>query len=456
MTLNSLMADACGFVRERCLPGGNAIRHFSKLLEQSQWMHSEDIREFQLSEIKKLLKHAYETVPYYRDKLKKNKIHPLDVNSFRDFECIPFLNREDVRLHQTELYSKCYKGKTFEDRTGGSTGQPMRFLMDMTTAYWSYSVEKRYRGWYGYRPGEKKAWVWGALKDFPSWKLKDRMVRAYLKRNRFLNAHTLSFSNMKRFADAMLEWKPDMFRAYPTAITIFAKFLSDHGYSRIKPKLIETSGEKLSIAQRLFLNKIFEAPIAEHYSSWEIYDIGYQCPNGSLHISGHRYLEVVDEQGKPAKPGEIGEIVITPLTQFAMPFIRYKNGDLGVLGAHRCPCGRGLPVLNEVVGRQHDILIRPDGQPVYGSVFGYITHDKPEIKQFQVYQPNRENLEVRLSCYCPVSSEWVSMLISEVQAFFGPEMNIRVVILDDIPLTKSGKLRFIISDIQHAELGHLH
>lgn len=452
MIENSIIAGSFSLFREWCLPGGRDIRYFNQFLDRSQWMSLDEIREFQLKELKNLLKHAYETVPYYRGILNENHIHPSDINSFKDYESIPFFSREDVRSRQIELYSKNYKGKTFKDKTGGSTGQPMIFLMDLLTSHLSYSIEKRNRGWYGYHPGEKKAWVWGALKDFPSWRLKDRLVKAYLKRNRFLNAHTLSHQNMKRFADTMLDWKPDMFRAYPTAITIFGKFLSDNGYAPIRPKFIETSGEKLSKAQRSFLQKIFQAPIAEHYSSWEIYDIAYECPRGSLHVGEHRYLEIIDEKGRPASPGQIGEIAVTPLTQYAMPFIRYKNGDLGVLESKTCPCGRGMPILREVVGRKHDILIRPDGQPVYGSILSYITHDKPEIKQFQVYQPDRKNLEVRLTCYGTVNSEWTSKLVAEIQPFFGPDMKISVAILDNIPLTESGKLRFIISELKHPEL----
>jgi phenylacetate-CoA ligase len=117
-------------------------------------MSLDEIREFQLKELKNLLKHAYETVPYYRGILNENHIHPSDINSFKDYESIPFFSREDVRSRQIELYSKNYKGKTFKDKTGGSTGQPMIFLMDLLTSHLSYSIEKRNRGWYGYHPGE--------------------------------------------------------------------------------------------------------------------------------------------------------------------------------------------------------------------------------------------------------------------------------------------------------------
>ena len=263
--------------------------------------------------------------------------------------------------------------------------------MDRATALWSNAVETRYRRWYGIKPGDKRAWVWGALKDFSQWHVRDRLA-AYVKRYRYLNAHTMSDKNMRSFAAMLLKWQPAMFRAYPSAISLFAQYLDAHKITGIRPKLIETSAEKLTATQRAYLTDVFDSPIAEHYSSWEIYDIAYQCPEGSLHVSEDRYLESV-ERDKPVDCGHEGEVVITALNQYAMPFIRYKNADLGIYAEKPCSCGRCLPVLQDLVGRMQELLFRPDGQIVNGSIMDYLMHSRPEVSGLRPASPTKPILK---------------------------------------------------------------
>jgi phenylacetate-CoA ligase len=301
--------------------GGQQIRQNLRELEHTQWFTRQDLEELQLNKMQRLVAYAYEHVPFYRKSYQREDIHPNDIKSFKDFHAIPFLTRDDVNNHLDSLVSKSYQGEVYEDRTGGSTGHPMRFFMDRYTALWSAAVEIRCRGWYGVRLGDKRAWVWGNQKDFPSWHWKERLG-AHIKRYRFLNAHTMVKPKMQAFAEMLVKWRPVMFRAYPSALSVFANFLKEEGINGISPKLIETSAEKVTPDQRHLFEEVFGAQIADHYSSWEIYDIAYQCPEGKLHVCEDRYLELV-ANGKVVGPGQMGEVVITSLNQYAMPFIRY-------------------------------------------------------------------------------------------------------------------------------------
>ncbi len=432
--------------RRFCWPGGREIHRISKQLEQSQWFSRTKLEQIQFERIKRLLEHAYEHVPFYRERYQKEGIHPKDIRIPKDFEALPFLTREDVIQNRALLVSTRPVGRSFEDKTGGSTGQPMRFLMDESAAWWSAAVETRYRGWYGVRPGDKRAWVWGALKDFPSWHWKDRL-RARVNRYRFLNAHTMVREKMRAFADMLQLWRPAMFRAYPSALFLFAVYLREQGIKSISPKLIETSGEKLLPSQRELFKEVFQAPVADHYSSWEVYDIAYECPEGGRHVSEDRYLELVSGNAH-VRPGELGEVVITSLNQYTMPFIRYKNGDFGVYQKETCSCGRGMPVLKEIVGRAEDLITRPDGQVVSGAMFDYVLNEYNEIEKFQVYQRDKQNIEVRIACREPVKKNWVENIRRRIQAFFGKDMKLEIKIVDGIHLTPAGKLRTVISEVK--------
>ncbi|PKN89224.1 MAG: hypothetical protein CVU51_01235 [Deltaproteobacteria bacterium HGW-Deltaproteobacteria-1] len=445
-----MYSELYGFARMYLFPDGDVIRQNLRELEHTQWISREELEAIQLKKIQNLVAYAYEHVPFYGKWYHQEGIHPQDIKSFKDFKALPFLTRDDVINNLESLVATGYHGKVFEDKTGGSTGRPMHFFMDQSTALWSAAIETRHRGWYGVKFGDKRAWVWGNLKDFPSWKKKDRLA-AYIKRYRYLNAHTLTEQNMDSFAAILEKWKPAMFRAYPSALYIFAQYIKDKNRFSIRPKLIETSGEKLSEIQKNTIAEVFSAPIAEHYSSWEIYSIAYHCPQGGYHVSEDRYLEIVDDAGNQVENGNIGEVVVTSLNQYAMPFIRYKNEDCAIYETKNCNCGRSMPTLREVVGRFQDLLMRPDGQIVYGSIVDYLTHDKPEVKQFQVYQKDKYNLEVRLVLKCKINKDWESRFIKELEEFFSSDMKIKIQIVDEIKLTEAGKLRTVISDI-HAVL----
>ncbi|MBU0731003.1 MAG: hypothetical protein KKA70_14810 [Proteobacteria bacterium] len=440
------MYSTCySFVRRTLCKGGSEVKKHAQILDSSQWLSPEETEQIQFEKIKHLVSYAYENVPFYREKYKQENIHPKDIQTIRDFQRLPFLTRDDVNNNYDRLVSKEYSKKTSVDHTGGSTGHAMRFLMDSSTAYWSYAVEARNRGWYGVREGDKRAWVWGAIKDFPSWRLKDRMV-AHIKRYRYLNSNDMTYQKMKDFADMLVQWKPVMFRAYPTALTIFANFLKENQYAGIMPTLIETCAEKVTSSQRQLFQEVFKSKVADCYSSWEIYDIAYECPDRGLHVNEDRYLELVNN-GQAVEPGNVGEVVVTALTQYAFPFIRYKNEDLGVYAAKKCSCGRGMPVLQEILGRTIDVLVKPDGSIIHWSSIYIVFRHKTDILKYQVYQPDREHLEVRLVCANTFDKSLIESIHKELQGYFGTSINIKIHIVENIELTSSGKHRYIISDV---------
>ena len=155
-------------------------------------------------------------------------------------------------------------------------------------------------------------------------------------------------------------------------------------------------------------------------------------------------VEVVDDSGRPTPAGEEGNVVITDLTNYGMPFIRYQNGDRAIAGFEKCACGRGLLLLKKVVGRRLDLLETPDGRIVPGEFFPHLVKDFPTIRRFQVVQDDRHSIELRLV----VNSEWNDSdrqsLERQVRNVVGPVVHLAIAIVDDIPLTRAGKLQVVV------------
>ncbi len=427
-------------------PGGLETRQHLRELEHTQWLSRTELEAWQLDRLINLLKHAYEHVPYYRERYQREDIHPEDIKSFEDFQALPILTRDDINENRDKMVASNLRDQVQSDETGGSTGEPMHFFIEDSFWWWNAALEFRGRSWYGVHEGDKIAWVWGDQRDMPDWTWQKRL-KFQIMQQRFLNAFALTEAKMKSFATMLVDWQPAMFRGYASALTLFARYIKDQGITGIRPRLIETTAEKVTTPQRELLEEVFHCPVADCYSGREFATIAYQCEKGGLHVCETRHLEVV-ANGQVVPAGQMGEVVVTSLTQLAMPLIRYKNGDMAIYETSNCCCGRGLPLLREVVGRMHDYLATADGQFVHGEFFAYTFRVKPEVERYQIYQPDLHHLHIRLVCNQPVSQAWLDNARAEVQARFGQATQITLEIVDRIELTPAGKHRFIISEVK--------
>jgi phenylacetate-CoA ligase len=427
-------------------PNGIVKHQRLQKLEKTQWFSLDELKAWQFMRIKALLKYAYEHVPYYRELYQRMRIRPEDIRDFEDFQNLPFITKEDINNNLDLFVSPKLRTVALPNSTGGSTGQPMQFYSEQAFSYWDNALELRGRGWYGVHEGDKTAWIWGAARDMHNSNWKARL-KAMVLRERYLNAFDMTEKKMESFAGMLIRWQPKMFRAYASALSLFAHFIENNKITGIRPRLIETTAEKVTNTQREFFEKVFQCPVGDWYTARELGTIAFQCPKGGLHVSETRYLEVV-ANGQPVEPGQLGEVVITSTHQFAMPLIRYKLGDMAIYETQPCSCGRGLPVLREVVGRIQDFLVTADGHFVHGGYFPYTFPQWPEISQYQVYQPDMQHIEVRLTCRSDVDSLWLNNVHDELQNRFGKDMRITIKIVDHFELTRAGKHRFIISDVK--------
>ena len=430
------------------LPGGLETRRHLRELERTQWLSEDELRALQLAKIQRLVQHAYEHVPFYRERYQRAGIHPQDIKSLEDFQALPFLTREDVKNNLEALVADNFpRHKLDRSETGGSTGEPIQFFVEGSFWWWNAANIFRMRGWHGVREGEKNAWFWGAREDMPNWSWQ-RRVRARVMQERYLNAFSMTEGKMRDFANMLVRWQPVMFKGYPSALSLFAGHVKEWGITNIRPRFIETTSEKLTDPQRELLEEVFACKVVDQYSSREMGTMAYPCGMGGFHVSADvRYLEIVAD-GKVVQSGQMGEVVATSFNQFAMPFIRYKKGDMAIYEDGHCPCSRHFPRLKEVVGRTNEFLVSADGQFVHSLFLAYVFRVKPEVVRYQVHQTDRKHLNVRLVCNQPVDSAWLDNIRAEIQARFGQETRVSIQVVDQIELTLAGKHRHIVSEVQ--------
>ncbi len=402
----------------------------------------ETIAAFQKERLEKLLQHAYQTTPYYRELLKTES---------PDISEVPPLEKQNVREQLERLCSEAFpQEERIRNATGGSTGTPLVFYQDRN--YWNQRNLSVYYfdRWAGWNFGEPQLIIWGApadLEDAGHWK---HRLGTFWRNQYWLNGFRLTDAAMLAMFEQMNQDLPQTILAYPSSLYQFATFLSDNGLiPKWKLKGIISSAEMLHLHDRALAEIIFKAKVYNRYGGREVGLIAMECPEGRMHINCHDlYLEI----DSPYPYTEPGEILITQLNNYAMPFIRYRIGDVGMLSDEMCPCGSELPILAELLGRTTATFRTKTGTLIHGGYFTRQFYNLVGISQFQLIQETFERCVLKLVINVAWRAETRHHLVQKIQEVLGADVVVTVEFVEDIPLLASGKREYTISKVSAGEL----
>jgi phenylacetate-CoA ligase len=422
-------------------------RHF---LKDSQWWPKERLLEFQWQELQKLLRHSYEQVPYWQDIFKKLGITSKDIRDYSDFQKFPITSKEDIKSNKTQMIARNYLGKTWTKSTGGSTGVPLELDYTPDSYDWRMAVSKRGYSWAGCEDGIRQAYIWGvAIGKISFLKRIKENIHHRILRQRYFNCFEFDENKMKKAVKKLNNYKPEIIVGYTNPLYDFTKFIKQNGALKFKPNAIISAAEKLHEFQRKEIGEVFNCEVFNTYGSREFMLIASECEkHKGLHMNVENlFVEIIKEDGSPAQAGEMGDMVITDLHNYGMPFIRYKIGDLGIASSKQCSCGRGLPILEEVIGRSLDMIRTPDGRCVPGEFFPHLMKEFKWVKQFQVIQEDINNLIIKIVTTGDLKENEFKIMQNESYKVMGKNTGIDFRFVDHIPLTKTGKLRVTVSNI---------
>lgn len=441
---------------------GNTLANLRQLT-QWQWLDQSELTALQQERLVQLLRHAYSHVPYYRKLLGNNRVvDERSVVLLSNFTKIPLLDRANIRDHFDELKSDDLGSRRwFYNTSGGSTGEPVKFIQDGYYADWCFALKNLDDMWTGYSVGNGQVLLWGSEDDLfvgrESYKI--RLMR-WLRNELCLNAFRMTPERMFAYVDKINTFKPVRIFAYANSIYELSRFIECKGLKVHNPKVIKTTAGNLHKDMRRIIERIFDAPIFDCYGSREVSDIACECDkHRGLHVfSPIHYLEILTPDGSEAAPGKTGEIVITLLTNFAMPLIRYRIGDIGAWADGPCSCGRSLPLLKKVAGRLTDVFIRKDGGVVLPE---YLIHligvvlNTGWIRKYQVIQEDYDLIRILL--ISQNGSSEVGTYLHELREIsdkiclvMGEDCNVKFDFVEDLPLTPSGKFRYTTSNVKRS------
>jgi phenylacetate-CoA ligase len=419
-----------------------------KEMELSQWWETKHLEALQLLKLQRLLAHIETHVPYYRDLFASVGFKTADVHSLADLSRLPLLDKPKIRAHTEAL--KSANGRDLSRfNTGGSSGEPLIFYISKERVGHDVAAKWRATRWWNVDIGDPEVVIWGSPIELGA---QDglRALRDKLLRTRLLPAFEMSAQKLDRFLREIRAIRPKMLFGYPSALSHIARHAEVRGcrMDDLGIRVAFVTSERLYDEQRQQISRIFGCPVANGYGGRDAGFIAHECPQGGMHITAEDIIvEIVDQQGTPLPYGEAGEIIVTHLATGDFPFIRYRTGDIGVLDSKPCICGRGLPLLKEIQGRSTDFLVAQNGTVIHGLALIYILRDLPQIRNFKIIQEN-----LNLTRVWVVSDERLEVgLTSKIKEGFkarlGQEVEIVVEEMNEIPLEKSGKFRYVVSKV---------
>ena len=444
--MQNLMVTVYGYQLHRMRYGGNWARYFAEL-NKSQWFSIDQLETLQMQRLTGLLNRAYDNVPYYQKLFDQHGIHPDDIRCLADLERVPILQKMTLRDCPEALVARnIEKRELIRDHTSGTTGTALVLYNTRDTHQRTWAFIERFRNWTGVTVADKRA-SFGVRIVAPFEQIRPPFWRYNPAEKQLLfSIYHLAPENLVAYSKALRRFAPILIEGYPSAIYTLARFILDNKLETAHPKAIITTAETLFEYQRQIIEQAFGCKVYDFYGSSEFATFACECPKGGLHVNSEfGILEILKEDGTRAGPGTWGKFVVTGFANGTQPLIRFEIGDMGIWTDRECACGRKLPLLEAVTGRIEDVVVTPNGRLI--ARFDPIFKDMRNIVEAQIIQEALSDLRVKVVRDRGYSNADTAELLRQFNQRVGSDMRIQLEFVDQIPRTKSGKFRAVISNI---------
>ena len=394
--------------------------------------------------IKDLLLHAYKNVPYYHRIFEEIGVVNDGAVALSDFDKIPILTKEIMREHHEELISNDYMTrKWYYNSSGGSTGEPTRFIQDAYYDKWINATSKYYfRDLLGVDVTNfKRVILTGSERDlFTGGIGLKAKVGNWLTNTVLLNSFRMTEEDMKHYIKSINSYKPELIKGYAGSLYELCRYAERKDMVIYAPKIIISIAETLSDEMRQKIETVFGIKLYDFYGSRETAAIAGECRYGLMHIfMFNNYVEILDTNNQPVREGEEGRVIVTNLHNYSMPFIRYEIGDMAVLGPEKCKCGIVLPTLKKITGRVTDHFVKEDGTIIHGEYFTHLFYLKDWVKAFQVIQEEYKRIKLLVVLRGNISDSEKKDIEDKIMFVMGKDCKIVWEFVEEIPKTESGK-----------------
>ena len=415
-------------------------------LEKTQHLPEQQLREIQWGRLRLLIDFVWQNNRFYRKRFEEAGIAPSDILKAVDIQKLPLLTKAEIRAAPRALISNGFADIPLQHAsTGGSTGKALDLYFTEECSELRNACALRHDRWTGWKPGEAIAACWGNphLPKTITEKLKHWLLQPII----FLDTMRVSKESVLEFVNQWRHIRPTLLYGHAHSLFLLAQELMALKIDDLRPNGILSTSMMLIPSERTVIEQVFQCKVTDRYGCEEVSLIGCECEvHHGMHLNiEHLFIEFLREDGSWANPGEPGRIIVTDLMNKAMPLIRYQVEDVGVPSSRECPCGRGLPLMEHVVGRMADFLLRRDGSRVAGIslIENTLTHFAG-LDQMQIVQHAHDQFELVIVRGAGFSDQTATDLTAYFKGQFGEDISIRCTYVQSIQPEANGKYRFSI------------
>ena len=419
-----------------------------RALTQNERLHPEQLRSLAQASAADIVRFAMAHTDYYRERYARAGIREQDLSDPDAFRSLPVLERADVRDHFERIRSdEATPSNAQYAVTGGTTNEPLRVLRDRRASH--RTLGWRLHRWWGVGPGANQALIWrDASSGF--WKSLRHDALWWPTRSVRMDANHIDEKATAAFLDGWERIRPALLTGYVGAVIELAQLVQRSGRAIPPPKAVGVTAAPITPGQQEYVCKVFGAPVYDHYQCIESPMLAGECArHDGLHVfADARLVEILDDEGQPVPPGELGSVVITDFRNRVFPLIRYRLGDEARWKEGACPCGITFPMLEPVRGRITDMLRFPSGFIVSGDGILAIFDPWPDaVRQFQLRQERDYSLTLRCVRGSDANADRIMRkVVEEVRATARYEVPVRLELVDEIRHDR-GKQRIVVSDV---------
>lgn len=425
--------------------------NFSKMYDfvmENQYWSKEQIEKYQTEQMKRIIQHAYDNTIYYHEIMADLGLTPKAFHSLQDLKILPSINKNVINANYEKFLAKDYKKyKPLSRTTSGTTGNPLLYYNDPKSWALNWATKLRTYEWGNYQFGDDFAAIMkgGSMLRKSKKSLKTKLW-FYLQNHKYYPIIHLTDEIMENHYHDMLRNKLKIIRGYPTALGVYAEYLHSTGKS-LPMKGSFTTAEVLSKENKDLIEKVFKTKHIDAYGCGDGMAGANQCEvSDQYHINIETsFMEIVHDN-IDCQDNEEGDVLLTSFEDYAMPFIRYNPGDRAIKGDDNCQCGRGLPTLRKIVGRNSDIIKLANGR-VFNGISIPIEDWGDRIEKFQFVQEASDYIVLKIVEKQKMSSKDVTNIRNIMIDNLGVGIKFDLNIVKEIPLQVNGKFKFVISKL---------
>jgi len=435
-----------------CASGSKIPKHL-KQIRKYEYAGREELDEMRQRKLEKILIHAYEKVPYYQRVLEHCGVIAAGKVNLEKFPEIPVLTKEIIRQEGQNLYSRDYKSrKPYDNTSGGSTGEPVRFIQDKEYDDWNIATKLYFNAVLGKELGHPEIKFWGSDRDILAGNLtvKDRLINVLYNR-KFFNSYRLGEKEIRRLIDLNNRFKPTAYWSYMESALELSNYLSRHELYFHPPKIVISTIGPLTEEVKEKIESNMNCMVYNQYGSREVGAISCQCKKQrSMHtFPWWNYIEILDQQGRVVE-NQQGRVVVTTLHNYSMPLIRYDIGDVAIAGGFGCDCGRNTMLLKKVVGRTLGYFKKADGSLAHSHFLVQALFFRDWIKRFQIIQDDIDHvlIKVQLNENAEARKSDVEDITRKTKILMGESCKVDFDFVEDIHRSPSGKYVYTLCKVK--------